>query len=195
MNLNLGFVGTPKSARMRDATFIGSTNNFSKKGTLVLPRPLPTHQSGTNNDSKAERQEKPVLDVSLFSRRCEYLERISKQQNTILNEHSNDLKILMTQTEDLSTGWFRGIVVKDTEMYEGDFVEEALKTDAMIVGKGKSVSLRYPMRKMKKQNESIILMQMRDIHPRTALFSSAWIVLHKETDEGIDVRVSNFTIF
>ena len=116
----LGFVGTPRGGAPRDSHFTGSSNNPSKKGSMIAPaRPgssmkrndtapetktHSSHEIGTFADSKHHVPPAPATsiyalppsndDPSMIERRCEYLELLGKRQTTLLSDQNEQIKKL-----------------------------------------------------------------------------------------------------
>ena len=113
----LGFVGTPRAASQRDSYFTGSSNNPSKKGSMIaLARPtaqqkradatLPNPERKKSDDAEVPpvrmvRASSEVAaapphanDLAMLQRRCDFLELQSKRQITMISDQSEYIKNL-----------------------------------------------------------------------------------------------------
>lgn len=212
----LGFVGTPRGATARDSYFIGSSNNPSKKGSMIaVARPLPQSRRIEGNVSNAERKkgDVPLNDVStlaktpadattpphansltMLERRCEFLELQAKRQSTTLADQSQYIKNLeekLVEPSNLFCGWLNAMVLQDTlEFLITDIGEEPdCSGEGAVVDKGAVVNICYPMKMLNGDSGSTrILMCRRRVDPATGQVLMTWIVVYSGGVDKEDVR-------
>lgn len=213
----LGFVGTPRGTTARDSYFIGSSNNPSKKGSMIaVARPVAQPRRLEGNPSSAEKKKGDMVvndastlakapadaatpphanSLTMLERRCEFLELQAKRQSTTLADQSLYIKNLeekLVEPSNLFCGWLNGMVLRDTlEFHITDIGKEPdCAGEGVVVDKGMVVNICYPMKTWKDDNENTrILMCRRRVDPATGQVLMSWIVVYSggEVDKE-DVR-------
>lgn len=212
----LGFVGTPRAGAPRDSYFTGTSNNPSKKGSMIavaVTRPKRDSVEKKKVEEPASYQAPVAMDseitvprasdASMLERRCQFLEQQGKRQITMLadqNEHISSLEHrLFAQQLNGSFGWLHANVLqRTTEYMMQDTDEETPNCEAggATVEKGVVVNVCYPMKEIG-PDDTRILMTRRCVEPTTGQLKMSWIVVYTravgEDVEGVRC-VGNFTL-
>ena len=143
----LGFVGTPRASGQRDSYFTGSSNNPSKKGSMIaVARPVPQQRrvdpTVPNKYSRSPKEVAPppapspiaraentssklaapphANNLTMLERRCDYLDLQTKRQTTMIADQSLYIKNLedkLVEPSNLFSGWLHGRVLNGTTEY------------------------------------------------------------------------------
>ena len=201
----LGFVGTPRAASQRDSYFTGSSNNPSKKGSMIaLARPtaqqkradatLPNPERKKSDDAEVPpvrmvRASSEVAaapphanDLAMLQRRCDFLELQSKRQITMISDQSEYIKNLEEKILDPSNqlGWLKGEVLQSTSEYNMTEMgtDPDCTGDGTVVDKGVVVNVCYPMKMLHSEGGKRIVMCRRRAEPTTGQILMSWIVVY-----------------
>jgi hypothetical protein len=138
----------------------------------------------------------------MLERRCEFLELQLKRQTTMLsdqNEHINRLKDVIESKEADSggvLGWLRATVLLETTEYpmkdESDEFDESVP---LPVGQGGVVSVCYPMREVKSDATSKVLMRRRSVDPVTGQLQMTWVVVYSSDADSKNRYVGEFALY
>lgn len=204
MSAAFGFVSSP---RTRDPGFVGSTNNSSKRQSVMIANRMPSQRPVTRGDGASQLgpnantrpepvrapQQSPLppsqpprtADAGILGLRCDYLEGEVRHLHAVVIEQGDQIR----GGPPLRVG---GEVIEPTVEFAdaaGRAPQDAASASTGSgVAKGVRVQLLYPMEEVTLAGgRRVIVMRRLQIDPDTAGPKSSWLVVyeHPSLSKGV----------